>query len=54
MREFVLLQGDEACALGAVRPGAGSSPVIHHPATEIAETMARELPVWWNFYSDGR
>lgn len=45
MREFVLLQGDEACALGAIKAGCrffAGYPIT--PATEIAETMARELP----------
>lgn len=45
MREFVLLQGDEACALGAIEAGCrffAGYPIT--PATEIAETMARELP----------
>ncbi|HQN29214.1 MAG TPA: 2-oxoacid:acceptor oxidoreductase subunit alpha, partial [Mesotoga sp.] len=45
MREFVLLQGDEACALGAIKAGCrffAGYPIT--PATEIAETMAKELP----------
>jgi 2-oxoglutarate ferredoxin oxidoreductase subunit alpha len=43
--EYALLQGDEACALGAIQAGCrffGGYPIT--PATEIAETMAEELP----------
>lgn len=45
MGKFVLLQGDEACALGAIKAGCrffAGYPIT--PATEIAETMSRELP----------
>ncbi|OAA29759.1 2-oxoglutarate ferredoxin oxidoreductase subunit alpha [Kosmotoga arenicorallina S304] len=45
MSKFVLLQGDEACALGAIKAGCrffAGYPIT--PATEIAETMAKELP----------
>ncbi|HPE68188.1 MAG TPA: 2-oxoacid:acceptor oxidoreductase subunit alpha [Thermotogota bacterium] len=44
-KEYVLMQGDQACALGAIKSGCrffGGYPIT--PATEIAETMARELP----------
>src|SRR6056297_381080 len=43
--DYVLLQGDRACALGAVKAGCrffGGYPIT--PATEIAEAMAEELP----------
>ncbi|HOO33097.1 MAG TPA: 2-oxoacid:acceptor oxidoreductase subunit alpha [Thermotogota bacterium] len=43
--DYVLLQGDRACALGALKAGCrffGGYPIT--PATEIAETMAEELP----------
>ncbi|TYB80854.1 MAG: 2-oxoacid:acceptor oxidoreductase subunit alpha [Kosmotoga sp.] len=45
MSKFMLLQGDEACALGAIKAGCrffSGYPIT--PATEIAETMSRELP----------
>ncbi len=41
----VLLQGDEACALGAIKAGCrffAGYPIT--PATDIAEVMSRELP----------
>ncbi|MDI3473107.1 MAG: 2-oxoglutarate/2-oxoacid ferredoxin oxidoreductase subunit alpha [Thermotogaceae bacterium] len=44
-RKFVFMQGDEACALGAIKAGCrffAAYPIT--PASEIAETMARELP----------
>lgn len=44
-KNIVLLQGNEACALGALRAGASffaGYPIT--PSTEIAEVMARELP----------
>lgn len=43
--DYVLMQGDKACALGAIQAGCkffGGYPIT--PATEIAETMAEELP----------
>jgi len=43
--EYVLMQGDEAAALGAIRAGCrfyAGYPIT--PASEIAEVMARELP----------
>jgi 2-oxoglutarate ferredoxin oxidoreductase subunit alpha len=43
--DYVLMQGDKACALGAIAAGCrffGGYPIT--PATEIAETMAEELP----------
>jgi 2-oxoglutarate ferredoxin oxidoreductase subunit alpha len=43
--DYVLLQGDRACALGALKAGCrffGGYPIT--PATEVAETMAEELP----------
>lgn len=45
MSEYVLMQGDEAAALGAIRAGCrfyAGYPIT--PASEIAEVMARELP----------
>ncbi len=45
MSEYVLMQGDEAVALGAIRAGCrfyAGYPIT--PASEIAEVMARELP----------
>ena len=45
MPEYVLMQGDEAAALGAIRAGCrfyAGYPIT--PASEIAEVMARELP----------
>lgn len=45
MGERVLMQGNEACALGAIRGGCrfyAGYPIT--PSSEIAETMARELP----------
>jgi len=45
MGEKVFLQGDEACAIGAIKAGCrfyAGYPIT--PASEIAETMARELP----------
>ena len=44
-KKFVFMQGDEACALGAIKAGCrffAAYPIT--PASEIAETMARELP----------
>ena len=41
----VLLQGDEACALGAIKAGCrffAGYPIT--PATDIAEVMSKELP----------
>lgn len=43
--DYVLLLGDEACALGAIKAGCrffAGYPIT--PATEIAETCAEELP----------
>jgi 2-oxoglutarate ferredoxin oxidoreductase subunit alpha len=43
--EYVLISGDEACALGAIKAGCrffAGYPIT--PATEIAETFAEELP----------
>ncbi|MDK2952427.1 MAG: 2-oxoglutarate/2-oxoacid ferredoxin oxidoreductase subunit alpha, partial [Kosmotogales bacterium] len=40
----MLLQGDEACALGAIKAGCrffAGYPIT--PATDIAEVMSREL-----------
>ncbi|ACM23873.1 MULTISPECIES: 2-oxoacid:acceptor oxidoreductase subunit alpha [Thermotoga] len=45
MPEMMFLQGNEACALGAIRAGCrffAGYPIT--PSTEIAEVMARELP----------
>jgi len=45
MGKKVFLQGDEACAIGAIKAGCrfyAGYPIT--PASEIAETMARELP----------
>ncbi|GAB4307585.1 2-oxoacid:acceptor oxidoreductase subunit alpha [Pseudothermotoga elfii] len=45
MGERVLMQGNEACALGAIKGGCrfyAGYPIT--PSSEIAETMARELP----------
>lgn len=45
MDEKVFLQGDEACAIGAIKAGCrfyAGYPIT--PASEIAETMAKELP----------
>ncbi len=45
MSEYVLMQGDEAAALGAIKAGCrfyAGYPIT--PASEIAEVMARELP----------
>ncbi len=45
MHENLFMQGDEACALGAIRAGCrffAGYPIT--PATEIAETMSEELP----------
>lgn len=45
MGEKVFLQGDEACAIGAIKAGCrfyAGYPIT--PASEIAETMAKELP----------
>ncbi len=45
MSDYVLMQGDEAAALGAIRAGCrfyAGYPIT--PASEIAEVMARELP----------
>lgn len=45
MATKVFLQGDEACALGAIRAGCrfyAGYPIT--PASEIAEVMSRELP----------
>lgn len=45
MGERVLMQGNEACALGAIRAGCrfyAGYPIT--PSSEIAEVMARELP----------
>ncbi|MCD6463674.1 MAG: 2-oxoacid:acceptor oxidoreductase subunit alpha [Thermotogae bacterium] len=45
MSERILLQGNEACALGAIRAGCrfyAGYPIT--PSSEIAEVMARELP----------
>jgi len=45
MPEMVFLQGNEACALGAIKAGCrffAAYPIT--PSTEIAEVMARELP----------
>ncbi|MCD6550967.1 2-oxoacid:acceptor oxidoreductase subunit alpha [Thermotoga sp.] len=45
MSEMMFLQGNEACALGAIRAGCrffAGYPIT--PSTEIAEVMARELP----------
>lgn len=45
MSERVLMQGNEACALGAIRAGCrfyAGYPIT--PSSEIAEVMARELP----------
>ena len=44
-KKAVLMQGNEACALGAIRAGCrffAAYPIT--PASEIAETMALELP----------
>jgi len=45
MPEMMFLQGNEACALGAIKAGCrffAGYPIT--PSTEIAEVMARELP----------
>ncbi|MEN3007487.1 2-oxoacid:acceptor oxidoreductase subunit alpha [Pseudothermotoga sp.] len=45
MGERILMQGNEACALGAIRAGCrfyAGYPIT--PSSEIAEVMARELP----------
>lgn len=45
MNDFVLMQGNEAAAMGALRAGVrfyGGYPIT--PSSEIAEIMARELP----------
>ncbi|KHC90676.1 2-oxoglutarate ferredoxin oxidoreductase subunit alpha [Thermotoga sp. Mc24] len=45
MSEMMFLQGNEACALGAIKAGCrffAGYPIT--PSTEIAEVMARELP----------
>lgn len=45
MGEYVLMQGDEACALGAIKAGCrffAGYPIT--PATDIAEVMSKELP----------
>ncbi len=45
MSEFIFMQGDEACGMGAIKAGCrffAGYPIT--PATDIAEYMSRELP----------